>query len=325
MRQWRVGSFSMALVLIILGTALLISQFNNIPAWKLLTNWWPAVLILLGIEILVAAYFSKIENPRIKYDFFAVILVFTVGALSLGIYVLTSSGFLTEINRAISVTNFNMDIPESRQQIPEEVKKVVIQENVDKLNIHTGKQNNEAVLFGQANIGAASLEEAKQVVGDGILTAHRVDEILYLGLNGLPSYNNRIFNVPRVEQSSYTLVFPESRQMEIIGNKGFAPLELSIDNLVSKWFVSNNGPVKVSLSKDADLEVVANSSEGLYGNVSWQLEQNPGEDTAVASSFPNKPGSNKLSGSAIGRVKVGEGKALLTITSGSVIWVDIVE
>ena len=42
MRQWRVGSFSMGLVLVLLGIGLLLYQLKGAPAaLDLIFNWWP--------------------------------------------------------------------------------------------------------------------------------------------------------------------------------------------------------------------------------------------------------------------------------------------
>ncbi len=86
MRRWRVGSFSMGISLIFVGVLLLLGQIKAIQSVYLILTWWPIVLIILGIEILVHIYLSKEEDPKVKYDVFSMIIISVLIVFSLGAY-----------------------------------------------------------------------------------------------------------------------------------------------------------------------------------------------------------------------------------------------
>lgn len=75
MRTWRVGTFSMGLSIISLGCFLLFSVIQGTKVLDSLTAWWPVLLIILGVEILLYLLFSKKEQSFIKYDIFSIFFI----------------------------------------------------------------------------------------------------------------------------------------------------------------------------------------------------------------------------------------------------------
>jgi len=59
MKNKRVGTISMAIVLIGFGILIFIAQINKLSAVELAIKFWPGILILLGIEILIYSYAGK--------------------------------------------------------------------------------------------------------------------------------------------------------------------------------------------------------------------------------------------------------------------------
>lgn len=90
MRQWRVGTVSMAIILIAVGIIMIVSQASGVSAAEEIIRWWPLILIILGAEILGYIYFSKEEQPKIKFDAFSIFLVLVILLFSLGAYTVTS-------------------------------------------------------------------------------------------------------------------------------------------------------------------------------------------------------------------------------------------
>ncbi|MDD3889484.1 MAG: hypothetical protein PHR65_06145, partial [Syntrophomonadaceae bacterium] len=78
MRQWRVGTLSMGLLLIVLGAGLIFAQVNKVAVIDVLLNWWPLLFILLGAEVLVQIGLNKDEVIKVKYDIFSIIIVFII-------------------------------------------------------------------------------------------------------------------------------------------------------------------------------------------------------------------------------------------------------
>ncbi|MBR6790236.1 MAG: hypothetical protein IKM31_05140 [Oscillospiraceae bacterium] len=75
----RVGTVTMGLALVAAGGVLLAGQFGLLNAMEVL-RWSPAVLILLGIEILVGSALNK--GGKMRYDFLSMIVCFTLIGLS---------------------------------------------------------------------------------------------------------------------------------------------------------------------------------------------------------------------------------------------------
>lgn len=93
MKTKRVGIISMALVLILFGIILLLSQFTLVSGFELFTKLWPFTLIILGLEILYYAYVSK-EEVKIKYDVFSIFIVMFILVINMGIYGLMETGVM---------------------------------------------------------------------------------------------------------------------------------------------------------------------------------------------------------------------------------------
>ena len=307
MRQWRVGSFSMALVLVLLGIVLLVAQYNELSAVELLVNWWPAALILLGIEILLAGYFSKEDHPRLKYDFFAVLMVVFVGLVSLGIYTLTSSGMMDMLNHALAASNYAVELPEERLAIPENIKKIVVERVDSNLTIRSQKETEEVVYFGQAQISAASFEEAEEIASYDIFKSKLVGDTMYLQLEGFPRPGG--FEPQGILSTSTTLILPGDRKFEFAGNNSYGSLDLVLEHLENNWFIDHMGPIRVKLDEHIALEVRAVSEYELGGNVDWELEERK-ETTGQ--------GKEKIKGT----LKIGEGGGLLQLFSGHQIIID---
>jgi hypothetical protein len=93
MRQWRVGTISMGILLITIGVLLIFQRVNGISSVAFILRWWPIVLILIGIEVLTYAYFSKQDSPKIKYDGLSIFIVIILIIFSVGAYTLSSIPF----------------------------------------------------------------------------------------------------------------------------------------------------------------------------------------------------------------------------------------
>ena len=87
----RVGTFTTGIVLVMFGIMFLARLFNPSIDYLKIASLWPLVLVLLGIEIIVASAINKEEI--MKYDFGAIILIIILSLFSMGMgcmdYVIT--------------------------------------------------------------------------------------------------------------------------------------------------------------------------------------------------------------------------------------------
>jgi len=78
----RVGTFTTGIVLVIFGILFLLRLIYPSINYLLIASMWPLVLIILGIEIIVAYTINK--EDIIKYDFGAIILIIIVSIFAMG-------------------------------------------------------------------------------------------------------------------------------------------------------------------------------------------------------------------------------------------------
>lgn len=108
----RVGTISMALVLIGFGLVLFIAQFSKISAVELSIKLWPAILILLGGELLYCAYRRQKdkEDLVIKYDVFSVFIVTTILIVNIGLYGLMETGIMDYIKLRVADKTYRYEV-----------------------------------------------------------------------------------------------------------------------------------------------------------------------------------------------------------------------
>ena len=75
MKTRRVGSLTCGIVLVLVGVLCLVHIFWPALRYEYILRGWPIILILVGIEMLLANAFPS-EDMEIKYDAAAIVLVF---------------------------------------------------------------------------------------------------------------------------------------------------------------------------------------------------------------------------------------------------------
>ena len=90
-RGRRVGTFTTGIVMVIFGIMFLLRLVNPSINYVLIASMWPLILVLLGIEIIIAYLINKEEI--MKYDFSAIILIILLSFFAMGMgcmeYVIT--------------------------------------------------------------------------------------------------------------------------------------------------------------------------------------------------------------------------------------------
>lgn len=82
MNNKKVGTFTLGILLIVLGGVFLVANITNIKInIELLVSLWPVILLLLGGEVLYSYFFQK--GQKLVYDFPASILIVIMGLFSI--------------------------------------------------------------------------------------------------------------------------------------------------------------------------------------------------------------------------------------------------
>lgn len=112
MKTKRVGTISMAIVLIGFGVVLLIAQFSKISAVELSIKFWPAILMLLGGELLYCGYRRQKDKDDvvIKYDVFSIFIVTSILIVNIGLYGLMETGILDYIKLRVADETYRYEV-----------------------------------------------------------------------------------------------------------------------------------------------------------------------------------------------------------------------
>lgn len=305
MRQWRVGSFSMALILIFLGIGLIATHFyETTKAFELVITWWPLALILLGAEILVAGFLSRNDQLPLKYDGWSIFLVIILFLFCLGNYTLYYSGVIPEIREAIAISEHSCPVPDLEIDLAG-INRVLVSSRGGDLELHS-ISGNKLTILGLAAIPASTPEAARELAEATGAETRVIRDTLYIRIDPVAGQNN-IFRGSS-SRSSWALFIPAAATLELDASDYYSSIALNLDSLKAPWSIENRGPVRVNLSPGLDLSLygsVPRSRENLTGNAGWSYST--GEETA---------------GSA-GEIRLGQGRWPLQISSGETIEANI--
>ncbi|TCJ83879.1 UNVERIFIED_ORG: hypothetical protein EDC93_102575 [Bacillus cereus] len=264
MRTWRVGTFSMGLSIISLGCFLLFSVVKGTEVLDSLTAWWPVLLIILGVEILLYLLFSKKEQSFIKYDIFSIFFIGVLGSVGIAFYCLLSTGLLDEVRHSIHTTRQTSNIPSGQLDIPESIKKIVVDAGQHPLTIE-GNDTNQIHLLGTYEM-TTKANEKLNLKQEDFLSVQTAGETMYISLKSLPVQHTLWNSAPQVKP---TLVLPQNKNVEVRASNN--ELSLYPGQLQNNWFVQESSNVSVHLTKESDVSVIAvTNQKEAHGNTPWE-------------------------------------------------------
>lgn len=305
MQKRRVGTISMAIVLIAFGILIFISQISKMSAVELGIKFWPVILFLIGGEILWYSYKYKDEDVSIKYDILSIFVVLLIVGINLVIYGIVETGVMDKIAATVSSQNFNYQIPFREIEVNDDIKKIVISPvNRPTLTIRTGKEN-KIISTGSLNITMDNEEKAKEFLDDEYIKVDKVGDIAYISFTGRADYNNGIYSV---NPYGFELIIPEDKEVEI---SKVNELELVLDSIKNHWIIDDVSHTKIRLGEDINVKINAfvDNQENLSGNAKWSIIEN----------------GNEESSSYKGQLIYGEGENTINIFSSYEVVVDELE
>lgn len=273
MQRRRVGTVSMAIVLIGFGILIFTSQINERSAVELGLKFWPIILFLIGGEILYYSYKYKDGDINLKYDVLSIFIVLLIVGVNLLIYGVIETGVMDKITAALTSQSFNYQIPFNEVEIDENIKKIVIKSiNRPSLTIRTGK-GNKIISTGSLSITVDSEEKAKEFLDDEYIKVDKIGDIAYITFAGRADYIDGIYTVNPYE---FELIVPENKEVEI--NKLY-DLELILDSIENNWVIDdvNHTKIRLGANKNVKINAFVDSQQDLSGNVKWDIKQNKNE------------------------------------------------
>lgn len=237
MKQWRIGTLSMALVLISSGIFLLISGWSGKQLLSdLIRLWWPVIFVLLGLEIVVYLFVHKKNEPILRYDVFSILFVGILGMVCLGMLLLASVGILDEVRYAVSAQEHTVAMNPIVEKVDDKVAKIVVQADEHGFGeIHVSASNvDEVHLMGSYRellVDDAALHEKYEK--DAVST-HTIGDTMYIRLLQPPRKHGLRSTNPKVH---WTIVLPE--QLEVTLKTGHHLVNADTD-IPDNWTISSN-------------------------------------------------------------------------------------
>lgn len=256
MKQWRVGTISMGSSLVLLGVVLFFSQFKGWDVVTIFLSWWPFILIVLGVEILVYVFMSKQENTFIKYDFLSIIFIGILGTVALSFMFLSVSGLLDEVRYAVRAEERTFDLPPLNETIPDNIERIVLDTDNQPIQIE-GANRKVLQVFGTYR--TSSQEEQLIENKEEYVSVSKANNTLYVKLKRLPEQHG-IFH--HTTSTDVVVIVPVDVKLEVQAeNQNVA---ISPRNLQANWYVGHVGYVNIQLEENSDVQVAATIQSHMY-------------------------------------------------------------
>ena len=259
MRTWRVGTFSMGASLLFLGIFLLLSQIFGYKLISVMMSWWPIILIVLGIEILVFLFISRQEKPFLKYDFLSIFFVGIIGTIGIGFAIVSSTGILEKMSEVLQREERTLDLPEVEYRLNNGIERVVVDTGSFPLLIE-GTSGNDVALFGTYSAYAGKKEKLISNVEDYVSIREKGDTI-YVTVKGFPREIVGPFD--RYGSLSATILIPNDVKLEVNGNH--SDITLKPRNLMNNWSINRASNLDLQIENKSDIKVTAVGLQQIQG------------------------------------------------------------
>lgn len=291
MRTWRVGTFSMGASLVFLGLLLFFSKFLHLSLIEIMMAWWPILLVVLGIEILLYLFLSRQEKPMLTYDFLSIFFVGLLGMVGIAFAIVSSTGVLGKVEEVMARETRSFELPDFSYKTDDTIKRVVVKTVGYDMTVEA-TTDKEVSMFGTYRVQTA--KKAKLLKSaDDIIVANQKGDTLYLNFKMLPAEIGP-FDTQGIVAA--TLLVPNNVELEVIGSND--SLTLKPRTLMNDWNIQSGSSIVVDVEKNSNLKVATVGVENIRGkDGEWQVskqqedpanEQNVTSKTAVYQSGEGK-------------------------------------
>lgn len=242
MRKFKVGELSLGIVLVTIGIVVIIGNFIDSQLAIKIIRWWPIIIILLGIEIIV--YSLKRNSYNIKFDGFSIFAIILIILISIGMFIICNieenfNGFDIFKNVQISSKYHSeyqksFDILSDKKNISinnsfGNITVIKTSENIIKVDAYIKIDNNEEELAYSISNSIVNIEQ-----GDIIKITTQTNEYL----------KNRV-KIQNIAVD-YLIKIPEGFNMEIQNSFG----NININNIKGNLSIKNaHGDVNLDFIK----------------------------------------------------------------------------
>lgn len=183
-RRWRVGTLSMGLSLLFLGSLIMISQWKGADVFETALAWWPLIFVMLGLEIVIYTLWFR-GKGQMYYDVLSILFVGFLALCCLVFAGFSSLGLTQELQRSISSVEMSYALPEWNGIVPEGVDTIIVQAT-EPYGVKVDQTGGtEMSVFGSYVTDGARLDQDQE---QQLLQSKRVGNTLYFMLGDPPSH-----------------------------------------------------------------------------------------------------------------------------------------
>jgi hypothetical protein len=250
MRTWRVGTFSMGASLVFLGLFLFLSRFLGFDLVHVMTAWWPILLIVLGVEILLYLFFSRQEKPILKYDFVSIIFVGLLGMAGILFATLSATGIMGKVEEVVAREERSFALPDFSYQMDDSIKRVVLRTVGYQTTIEASDEK-EVSMFGTYR--TQTTKKRKMLTNaDDYVQANKKGDTLYVNVKTLPNELGPFYSHQEVVS---TILIPKGIELEVISSG--ADITLNPRKLENDWSINGASSLDVKVAENSNLNIAA--------------------------------------------------------------------
>lgn len=266
MRQWRVGTISLGVILLGCGGTLLAWLLSGQATPVLYLRWWPLILIVLALEILASTLQRDDETPRFRYDGASILLIAIIALGSFGLSMLNGFGLMERIASEFTGSTQYLAIDPQQIAVPDGVRQLVIVTHNSETRVVAADTPSCTVQgelrgYGNSTAWADAVKPIRPI-------ARVVGDMLWLEL---PDAQGIRLSGQQVHQSQYEVIVPQNMLVEI-DCRDYARLELRPRQVHQDWMIKGDqAAVTITAASTDTLRVQASERDPsqLSGNVTW--------------------------------------------------------
>jgi len=253
MREKKVGIFTLAITLILLGALFLLNNFMDIKIYSILSIFWPSILIILGLEIVLSKVIFGKDEDKTKLSisgksiFFTLLIVLMAFILSqfyrMPLEINIDGGFIPQIlYKSETVANKDITIETKNKN------KLKIINSFGSVNVKKGEEKDIKVNM-LVSFKHNYDDEAAQNIVDNILEVINDggDDIRLINRREKYTANNSINNL----EVNLDITVPYDMELDITNSHG----DIMLNNCSNRLVISNkHGNILVNTLK-GDLNI----------------------------------------------------------------------
>ncbi len=245
----RVGTFSLGILLVIIGLLILFGGIKGVSGALLILKFWPVILISIGIEVLYFVYRNKGAEVKLKYDVLAIFIFITLVMISSGVFIFNE--FMDdEVSNVImgdikSKAYSDMMIKEYEYN-KKDIESIVIENSG---NISIKKSNDNKIRIKTSVVVKANSKEVAEEYKEKVIDIKVEDGVLQISDFNQEAIN-RLVDIGEIN-TNYELFMPENIQIDLENNNG----SIDINGINNKLDICMRGSTLTGNNITGDINI----------------------------------------------------------------------